>query len=543
VGSERILIAEDEPDVRTLARYALESEGYEIVTVSNGLQAVEQARTKPFALLLTDLKMPGLGGLESFRAIRAFDPDIIGVVMTGFGTMKMAIEALKLGFDEFVIKPFSPTELVQAVNRALSQARLRRENARLKALVPLFEISRSFMEDINLSTLLNQILTTAVDDTNAQAGLLLVYDAEEHMLTLGANKGTTESANDLYMPVPDVERDPVLRSRETTLWHPADDRELASYRALFPPEVGAGYLLSHALWGKGKLVGLILLAKSRSRTPFTTGDIELTTVLAGQATAAIENAQLFAELREAYRELAEIDHLKSEFINIVAHELRTPLALVLGYLNILEEHVTGDEGEEYLQIITQNAMRLRTIVDDMMDLRYLERKEATLSLSTVPLKEVIETAVMAFAPLAEDKHQQLSTDVPDDLAQIQADRHKLELILGNLLSNAIKFTPENGAVSVSARRDGEDVLIAVHDTGPGLSMPERERIFDRFYQVEESLTRRHGGLGLGLSIVRGLVELHGGRIWVESTPGEGSEFCFTIPARRPNTGGSDKTRR
>jgi len=537
VATERILIAEDEPDVRTLARYALESEGYEIITVSNGLQAVEQARTKPFTLLLTDLKMPGLGGLESFRAIRAFDPDIIGVVMTGFGTMKMAIEALKLGFDEFVIKPFSPTELVQAVNRALSQARLRRENARLKALVPLFEISRSFMEDINLTTLLEQIITTAVDDTKAQAGLLLLYDAQENVLTLGASKGPTDSTvspDDVLLPVHDVENDPVLCSRETTLWRPADNRELAAYRTLFPRQLGAGHLLCHALWGKGKLVGLILLAKERSQVPFTTGDIELTAILAGQATAAVENAHLFAELRKAYRELAEIDHLKSEFINIVAHELRTPLALVLGYLNILDEHVTGEEGEEYLQIITQNAMRLRTIVDDMMDLRYLERKEATLSLSTVPLKEVIETAVMAFAPLAENKHQQLSTDVPDDLAQIEADRHKLELILGNLLSNAIKFSGrrEQPRIEVGSAWEDAWLIYYIKDNGVGFDMKYADklfRIFQRLHSVDE-----FEGTGIGLSIVHRIVTRHGGRVWAEAEANKGATFYVAMPVGEKN---------
>jgi len=189
LADERILIADDEPDVRALARYALEADGYDVTTVNDGLEAVERARAESFTLLLTDLKMPRMGGLESFETIRAFDPDIIGVVMTGFGTMKMAIEALKLGFDDFVIKPFSPTELAKSVGRSMAQARLRQENARLKALVPLFEISRSFMADHDLGTLLTQITTTAVAETKAVAGVLLGYDSDEGYLYLKASKG------------------------------------------------------------------------------------------------------------------------------------------------------------------------------------------------------------------------------------------------------------------------------------------------------------------------------------------------------------------
>lgn len=531
MANERILIADDEPDVRALARYALEAEGYDVSTVSDGLEAVERARTESFTLLLTDLKMPRMGGLDAFRTIRAFDPDIIGVVMTGYGTMKMAIESLKLGFNDFVIKPFSPTELAQSVSRSLAQARLRQENARLKALMPLFEVSRSFMADHDLGTLLTQIATTAVAETKAVAGVLLGYDSDEGYLYLKASEGLSPPPHDLFVPIRDLHSDPVLSSRTATVWQAQDGSRPQICADIFPTGLALGHLLCHPIWGKNQFSGLLTLAKEPAQTPFSTGDVEFTAVLAGQAAAAIENTSLFARIEEAYEELAKIDHLKSEFINIVAHELRTPLALVLGYTDILEDYLKDTTATEYLNVIAQNAIRLRTIIDDMMNLRYLEEKEATLNLVPVPLREVIETAIMAFAPLAEDKQQELLSDIPPDLAEIRADRQKIELILGNLLSNAIKFTPDRGRIRVTAQGGDPEVTIRVSDTGPGLSLPERERIFDRFYQVEDSLTRGHGGLGLGLSLVRGLVELHGGQVWVESAAGTGSTFCFTIPGR------------
>jgi len=534
VADEQILIADDEPDVRDLAQHVLELEGYKVEVAKDGLEALELARTGYFHVFLTDMKMPGMGGLEAFRAIRKIDPNVIGVGMTGFGTMKMAIEALKLGFAEFIVKPFTPGELVDTVARALSQERLRRENVRLNALMPLFDISQSFMADIDLDMLLHKILETAVEETSAAAGVLLVYDDSEDCFTLAARLGPTVSSEDFCHAVSDVTLDAVLAACPTAVvWQASDGQAPPVCERLFTSDMVPASILCHPLWVKDRFRGLLVLARGADQQGFLPGDRELVAVLAGQGAAAIENARLFLQIENAYRELSQVDHMKSEFINIVAHELRTPLALVLGYSSFLEGYLAEGEPREYLEVVTQNALRLRTIVDDMMNLRYLERREATLKVTTVALPEVIQTAVMAFSPLAEDKHQRLSTDIPDHLTEIEADQQKLELILGNLLSNAIKFTPEGGQIRVIASGGVPEVTIKVQDTGPGLSLPERERIFDRFYQVEDSLTRRHGGLGLGLSIVRGLVELHGGRIWVESTPGQGSTFCFTIPGHQP----------
>ncbi len=533
MADERILIADDEPDVRDLAGHVLRNEGYTVRVAQDGVEALEIARTECFHVLLTDMKMPGMGGLETFRAIRKIDPDIIGVGMTGYGTMEMAIEALKLGFIEFIVKPFTPSNLVQAVNRALTQERLRLENARLKALIPLFEISRSFMTNIDLDMLLHKILDTAVTETGATAGVLLQYDHDEGYLTVAASRGPVQSPESYFVALADIAENPALTSRGAVLWHASSGPLPAFCRGLVPDTPKLNSLLWHLLQIKEQFNGFLVLFNESETSIFSAGDRELIAVLAGQAAAAIENARLFAKMEDAYRELSKIDHMKSEFINIVAHELRTPLALVLGYSSFLDDFLPEGEPKEYLNVVTQNALRLRTIVDDMMNLRYLDKREVTLNVDNVALRDVIETAAMAFAPLAEDKRQQLSTEISDDLQEIEADQQKLELILGNLLSNAIKFTPEGGQIRVSAYGGEAEVMIKVQDTGAGLSLPERERIFDRFYQVEDSLTRRHGGLGLGLSIVRGLVELHGGRIWVESTPGQGSTFCFTIPGHQP----------
>jgi signal transduction histidine kinase len=233
-------------------------------------------------------------------------------------------------------------------------------------------------------------------------------------------------------------------------------------------------------------------------------------------------------LQRAYDELAELDRLKSDFVSIASHELRTPLAVILGYASFLREEFSGEAGEQ-VGIVLQSAMRLRSIIDDMVNLRHVDTGEAQLDREIFSMTELINEVSGEFSQFAKAKQQTLSVDLPDDPLKIDADRQKVYLSIANLLSNAIKFTPSKGRVQVSARRKGEEIWVVVMDTGVGIPQRDYERIFNRFYQVEPSLTRRYEGMGLGLSIAKSMVELHGGRIWVESIVGKGSRFTIVLP--------------
>jgi len=250
-------------------------------------------------------------------------------------------------------------------------------------------------------------------------------------------------------------------------------------------------------------------------------------VLSGQAAIAIENARLFEEIQHAYQGLQKLDHMKSEFINIAAHELRTPLGILLGYATILQEKAEG-EVQEQLEIIVRNAMRLRSLIDDMLNLSHLEMGKPQIKLERIALRHIIDESVRDLSPLAESKGQNIEIKLSEDLPPIAADRQKLGLILANLLSNAVKFTPEGGRITVEAKSNEHEIWVSVSDTGIGIPPEEQEMIFERFYQVGDSLTRKQGGIGLGLAIAKGIVELCGGRIWVESQVGRGSTFTFSI---------------
>jgi signal transduction histidine kinase len=237
------------------------------------------------------------------------------------------------------------------------------------------------------------------------------------------------------------------------------------------------------------------------------------------------------ELTKANEELKELDRMKDEFISIAAHELYTPLSLLLGYAVMAKEEATS-EMQQYLEIIVDKSLQLQEVIGCMLDLKYLQAGEAFSKVEKISLKELIETVVDELNLLTETKQQVIELDLPEDLPEIETDRRKFNLILSNLLSNASKFTPEGGKIKVEGRVGVGEVAVSVRDTGIGIPAKERGRIFAPFYQVEDSLTRTHGGLGLGLAIVKSAVATCGGRIWVESEEGAGSTFSFTLPIHR-----------
>jgi len=527
---ERILVADDDPDVLEVCRRILTNEGYEVTGVPDGPEAVEAARASSYDLLLTDIMMPSLGGLETAQAIKEFDPDIVCVVMTGYGTMETAIKALRLGFDEFIVKPFGPQELVAAVSKALEKVRLERENLRLQTLIPLFELNQKFMTTMHLDDLLEQVVLVAQETTGTDRAAFWLSDEQRgleirHLTGWDDAKVLEREGRRLARQVVESRQQLVVQSR-------ADQGEKI---ASFMEQTGIHAFVLTPLIVKGRTIGALLCAHSTAPErgkAFSLGDIELLSVLGGQAAIAVENARLFEAIEQAYEELKQLDHLKSEFINIAAHELRTPLAILLGHADLLAEEATGPT-KERLEIIVRNAMRLRELINDMLNLRYLETGEARLQIQELDIQDVITSAVQDLHPLAKDKGQEIALSIPPDLPPVQSDRQKLYIILSNLLSNAIKFTPPGGRIGITVQVLDDELEISVSDTGIGIPPKELNRIFDRFYQVEDSLTREHEGLGLGLSIAKGLVELCGGRIWAESEVGKGSTFTFTIPFPGP----------
>jgi signal transduction histidine kinase len=524
MANERILIVDDNPQILSLCSRILGAEGYDVGSASRGEDALARLNGGGFDLLLTDIRLPGHSGLEVAGKLHARGLDLTVVTMTGYSSMEMAIQALSLGVDEFIVKPFTPDDLRNTISRALEKSRLRRENARLRALLPLFENTRAFVGASTLEMLNTRIVEAIVKTIPAETIALLEISREGDSLKLAAACGKeldSHVGETILLGSPYAHR--LTELSQVQVWK---KEEVVGLPFDLEVPVGAAIVCTPLL-SRDKQIGFLLAVVGAD---YARSDLEALAIVAGQAAVALENAQLIAEISTAYTELRELDRLKSEFINIVGHELRTPLSVLMGYALIMVEELTGS-ARERMQHIVANSERLRRIVDEMLSLRYLETGQAELQLETFDVVEALEAVVEAYRPLAEQRDQPLTLRVLGNPGKITADRAMVDLTLGNVIANAIKFSPRSSSIRVEGSGDANEISFVVRDQGPGVPASERERIFQRFYQVENSLTREHGGLGLGLAITRNMVRAHDGKIWVESEAGKGSAFHVILPRR------------
>ncbi len=295
----------------------------------------------------------------------------------------------------------------------------------------------------------------------------------------------------------------------------------------------------------GQVVGVISVQSTDQEGRFTEADQRLLSTIASAVGVALHNARLFEEASQARAVAEEADAAKSSFLSTVSHELRTPLTSVLGFAKIirrrLEERlfplIPEDDRKvqqaktqviENLNVVVSEGERLTKLIDDVLDLAKIEAGKFTWNMQSVSISEVIERATAATASLFEAKKLNLIRNIEPGLANITGDQDRLIQVVINLISNAVKFT-DAGSITCSARRQGGEVLVSVADSGIGITAADQAKVFEKFKQVGDTLTDKPKGTGLGLPICKEIVEYHGGRIWVESEPGHGSTFSFTIP--------------
>jgi signal transduction histidine kinase len=280
---------------------------------------------------------------------------------------------------------------------------------------------------------------------------------------------------------------------------------------------------------RNRVIG-VLEAVNKRQPPWTQDDLNYLSIIAAQAAVAIEGAQMVAALQKANDELSQLDKLKSDFIAIASHELRTPLGVILGYTSFLQESQDEQVRQLASRVVT-SALQLRGIIEDLTNLRYMEQKEGDLHREMIPLGEFLNEIIHDMLPLVEARRHRLQYAPPSPDLQVSIDRTRMGMALTNVLNNALRFTPENGRIIVQADvHNGGEIWVTVTDTGIGLTRDQLDRIFESFYQVEDHMTRHQGGMGIGLSIAKAMVEAHGGRIWASSGGlNHGSTFTITIP--------------
>jgi GAF domain-containing protein/anti-sigma regulatory factor (Ser/Thr protein kinase) len=311
---------------------------------------------------------------------------------------------------------------------------------------------------------------------------------------------------------------------------PEDYPDLSEAQRAF----GTRTALAVPLLKEGKAFGAILLRRKDVR-PFTEQQIALVKTFADQAAIGIENVRLFNEIQDKSRQLEVANKHKSDFLANMSHELRTPLNAIIGFSEALGARMFGElnpKQDEYIHDIHSSGQHLLSLINDILDLSKVEAGRMELELSDFDLPAALGNAISLVRERAQNHGIALKLDVDPDLGKIRADERKVKQIVLNLLSNAVKFTPDGGRVEVSAHANGETIEVSVADTGIGIAPEDQEAVFEEFRQVGRDYTRKQEGTGLGLALTRRFVELHGGTIRLESEPGKGSTFSFTLPLSR-----------
>lgn len=403
---------------------------------------------------------------------------------------------------------------------------LRRMVVRLSRLV---EISVTLNSTLDLDRLLEFIVHSAADLLESEAAAILLVDEHSRDLYVAAATGL-KPEKALKLPVPKEGSLPGTIYRED---RPLILNELSSDAQ---PVFGLGdvdgeevrSLIGVPLRVREQVTG-VLQASNKRAGIFDEADLITLTNVASLAGVAIHNARQVEALNEAYEELGKLDKLKGDFIAIASHELRTPLGLILGNAALLQE-AGGEELSEPAEAVLASAMRMRVLIEDMTNMNMLQVGSAQLSLESQAIQPILQAAREEVEALITAKGQTLEFKLPDDPLEALLDRPKLTMALTNLLNNAIRFSDRTGVIGLSLEQHGREAWMRVRDTGIGVPKDQQEHIFDLFYQVEDHLTRRYDGLGMGLAIVKAIAEAHGGRVWVESAgPDAGATFTIAIP--------------
>jgi signal transduction histidine kinase len=402
---------------------------------------------------------------------------------------------------------------------------------RVAILERMVKVSQIITSTLDLEKLLDIIAEVAMRLTKTEAASIMLLDERTGELYFQTARGDkSEEVKRVTVPLEGSIGGWIFTHNEPLIIH--DPQEDPRHFQAADSETGfvTRSLMGAPLNFRGETIGVIEVLNCVGEEGFSDQDLQTLQALAAQAAIAIQNARLLSELQRAYDDLAELDQVKSDFVAVASHELRTPLNVILGYASFLKEDLSGDASEQ-LEVVLQSAMRLRALIDNMVNLRHLDTGEARaqLDVEEFALHDLIADVTQEFSAVAEAKSLRLSARQPSQAIRIAADRHKIYLVLANLLSNAVKFTDAGGHVQVAVETRDAEVWVSVRDTGIGIPADKLEKIFDRFYQVEGSLTRHYEGLGLGLSIAKGMAELHGGRIWAESVEGMGSSFTLALP--------------
>lgn len=635
--NERVLIAEHSPDVRRhLEDVVLGPAGYRTQSVGDGMSALALVKEYDPDLVIVDQDLPSLAGLDLLRRLHQDKPQVPVILTSAEGSEAQAVEALRAGAADYLVKPYEAEHLLAAAGRALGerrgvekqvQSRVQAElealgmQRRVEELEALAGVGRTVTALLDLDEVLTSVVDAAVRLTAAEEGSLLLVDEDSGQLYMRASKNFDEDfAHTFRLQVNDSLAGHVIGSGEPVV---IDERS--------PQKIKTSYLVHSLIYVplrvRGQTLGVLGVDNRKLGRTLTRSDLTVLMAMADYAAIAIENARLYQRTETERRKLEtvltqiengvivvdaenrlilinraaqealgvngrtvvgqsivesldeprllnllrapgshprreeielpdgrtfnaqrtaiegvgqaivlqdithlkELDRIKSEFVTTVSHDLRSPLTAILGYVELIERAgVVNDQQRDFIRRVQLSVQQITNLVTDLLDLGRIEAGLET-SRESSPISVLARYAVEGLRASAETRGLVLETELPEDLPLVSGDPIRLRQMIGNLLDNAIKYTPKGGTVGIRVAVEGDQIILKVFDTGPGIPPADQPYLFDKFFRAS-NVADRTPGTGLGLSIVKSIVDHHDGRIWVESALGKGTTFTVVLPS-------------
>jgi two-component system NtrC family sensor kinase len=553
VAGERVLVIDDRDDsLQFMTEYILKPNGYQYITAKNGEAGLQRALSEEPDLIIMDQRMPKMTGLEVLAALKKTRTEIPVILMTFHGSEKTAVEALRLGAKDYIIKPFDTEEMLEAIDRALEERRLRKERdklnqelvranrqleRRVRELSILYNIGQQVTSLLDPKKVLNRIVEAAVYVTNAEEGALLLIDKESGNLYLRAARNLGEQfARGFRIKVEDSIAGQVVKTGKPFM-ESGDEASL---------KVKTGYLVKSLLYVPVKtsntVIGVMSVDNKATNRPFTSNDLYLLSALADYASIAIVNAQLYGRVKAFSKELEqrveertrELEETQAQLVQSeklasigqlaagVAHEINNPLGVILGFSQVIMKRLPEDDPlRKPLSSIEREGLRCKKIIQGLLD--FSRRSPQTLQ--PVNLNDVVEAAcALSEYQISLDNIDTIKGYAPN-LPKILADANQLQQVFTNLVINAYHAMPQGGTLRIVTRGAGDKVQAIISDTGVGIPPENLKSIFDPFFTTKEV----GKGTGLGLSISHGIIKSHGGDIKVDSQMEVGTTFIVTLP--------------
>ena len=474
----RVLVVDDEERIQKACQRLLSHEGCEVAVAENGIKGLKMIDEAHFDIVLLDLMMPGMSGMDVLTGIKSRHPDTVIIVITGYATLEHSVETMKKGAFDFLSKPFSPQELRLVISKAIEFIRtlqdIASEKSRMRVMV---------------NTLREGVLTT-----DHQKRIVLANPAFLKMIGAGANSAIGRHVTDI------VQDTQILGMIDQAIAQPPSQFSEITDEISMPFKDG-----------KEELIIGIRCIPFRDRLNRNLGAVTV-----------------FHDITA----LKKMDQLKSDFVSMVAHEIKSPLNSILMQLKVVLDGLAGDLTEKQTQMLTRSADKISSLAElasELLDLSKIESGLINQEREELNITQLIKDQVQFYRGQADAKSLLLIQNPCPEKLLVMGNRTNIEEVLANLISNAIRYTPLNGKISVWCDQSDDWVNIHVADTGLGIPGEFKDHIFDRFFRVKNEKTRFINGTGLGLAIVKSIVESHHGTIHVDSAVDKGSHFTVCLP--------------